>query len=102
MFCSEHPESVYGGTEARALGSSKTCAQVLLGDEVKLQGYTDLEWAGSAADMNTSWCYFSLGSSMISWFSRKHISVALSSTKEEYMAASTTSCDPDLGAEQTD
>jgi hypothetical protein len=29
MFCCEHVESVHGGVEASALGSSKGCAQVL-------------------------------------------------------------------------
>jgi len=61
-------------------------------DEVKLQGYTDSNWAGSVAD-NTSGCCFSLGSAMISWFLRKQTSVALSSAKAEYMAASTVSCE---------
>jgi hypothetical protein len=66
-----------------------------LGDgEVKLQGYTDSDWAGSATDRkSTSGCCFSLGSTMISWFSRKQTSVALSSAEAEYMAASTASCE---------
>jgi hypothetical protein len=35
--------------------------------EVKLQGYTDSDWACSATDRkSTSGCYFSLGSTMIS------------------------------------
>jgi hypothetical protein len=44
-----------------------------LGDgEVKLQGYTDSDWAGSATDRkSTSGCCFSLGSTMISWFNKK-------------------------------
>jgi hypothetical protein len=65
-----------------------------LGDgEVKLQGYIDLDWEGNAPDRkSTSGCCFSLGSTMISWFSRKQTSMVLSSAKEEYMAASTTSC----------
>jgi hypothetical protein len=49
--------------------------------EVKLQGYVDFDWAGSAVDWkSTSGCCFSLGSSMISWFSRKQTLVALSTT----------------------
>ena len=40
--------------------------------EIKLRGYVDLDWGGSAKDRkSTSGCCFSLGSSMISWFSRK-------------------------------
>ena len=57
--------------------------------KVKLQGYTDFEWVGSVVDMkSTSEYCFSLGSGMISWLSRKQTSVALSATKEEYIAAS--------------
>jgi hypothetical protein len=37
-----------------------------------LSGYTDSDWARSVADRkNTSGCCFSLGSTMISWQSRK-------------------------------
>jgi hypothetical protein len=44
-----------------------------LGDgEVKLQGYTDSDWIGSAIyKKSTSRCCFSLGVVMISRFSRK-------------------------------
>jgi hypothetical protein len=38
----------------------------VLGDEVKLQGYTDSDWVRSAVDgKSTSGCCFSLGSGMI-------------------------------------
>jgi hypothetical protein len=40
-------------------------------NEVKMQGYTDSDWAGSAVDRKiTSRCCFSLGLGMISWWSR--------------------------------
>jgi hypothetical protein len=46
--------------------------------EISLQGFTNSDWVGSVADhKSTSGCCFSLGSSMISWFSRKQTSVAL-------------------------
>jgi hypothetical protein len=58
------------------------------GDE-RLQGYTDSDWSRSAVDRkNTSRCCFSLGSGMISWFSRKQTLVALSTSEAEYIAAS--------------
>jgi len=59
------------------------------GDRVRLAGYTDSGWAGCASDRkSTSECCFGLGSAVVSWFSRKQQSVALSSAKAEYMAAS--------------
>jgi hypothetical protein len=40
--------------------------------DVQLHGFTDSVWAGSADDRkSTSGIYFSLGSAMISWASRK-------------------------------
>ena len=55
--------------------------------EFKLHGYFDSDWVGSVTDRkSTSRCFFSLGSGMISWFSRKQTSVALITTVAEYMA----------------
>ena len=49
--------------------------------EIKLHGYTDSYWGGCVKDRkSTSRCCFSLGSCMISWFSRKKTSIALSMT----------------------
>eukprot|EP00253_Pinus_taeda_P002716 PITA_02716 len=42
---------------------------------------------------STSGCCFGLGSAVVSWFSRKQQSVALSSAEVEYMAASLASCE---------
>jgi hypothetical protein len=37
-------------------------------DDFRLSGYTYSDWAGSVSDKkSTSGCFFSLGSSMISW-----------------------------------
>jgi hypothetical protein len=50
----------------------------VIGDGVQLQGYIDLDWEESAVDRkSTSRCYFSMGSVVISCFSRKQTSVAL-------------------------
>ena len=55
--------------------------------EIKLHGYADSDWGGSAKDRkSTSGCCFSLGSSMISWFSRKQTSISLSTIEAEYIA----------------
>ena len=56
--------------------------------KIKLEGYVDSDWAGSAIDRNsTSRCCFNMGSGVISWFSRKQSCVALSTAEEEYVAA---------------
>ena len=53
-----------------------------------LVGYTDSDWAGSVPDWkSTSVCFFSLGSAVIAWRSRKQMSVALSTTEAEYIDA---------------
>jgi hypothetical protein len=55
--------------------------------EFRLHGYSDSDMASSVIDRkSTSGCCFSLGSGMISWFSRKQISVVLNTTEAEYMA----------------
>ena len=49
---------------------------------INLRGYVDSDWASCTTDRrSTSRCCFSLGSSMISWFSRKKSCVVLSITK---------------------
>ena len=59
--------------------------------DLKLQGFTDSDWAGCTTDRkSTSGFCFSLGSAVISWCSRKHNLVALSIAEVEYMAASST------------
>ena len=51
--------------------------------EIRLHGFTDLDWEGSAKDRNnTLGCGFSFGSGMISWFSRKQSNITLR-TKED-------------------
>eukprot|EP00253_Pinus_taeda_P024897 PITA_24897 len=52
------------------------------------------DWAGSPTDRkSTSGGVFSIGSTTISWYSRKHRSMALSSIEAEYMAASLVACE---------
>ena len=63
-------------------------------DEVKLHGFTDADWVGSPTyKKSTSRGIFSIGSTAISWYSRKKRSVALSSAEVEYMAASLAACE---------
>jgi hypothetical protein len=54
---------------------------------MRLQGYADADWAGSAVDRkSTSGCCFTLGSAMVSWCSRKQTFVALSTAEAKYIA----------------
>ena len=56
---------------------------------VLLSGYTDSDWAGSAVDRkSTSGYCFSMGSAMISWFSRKQGSIAQITVEAEYIVVS--------------
>ena len=57
-------------------------------------GYTDSKWTCSVMDWKSTFeCCFSLGSTVVSWFSRKQKSMALNSAEVEYMAASQASCE---------
>jgi hypothetical protein len=54
----------------------------------QLHGFTDSYWAGSAEDRrSTSGMCFILGSATTSWGSRKHNSVTLNTTEEDYITA---------------
>jgi hypothetical protein len=54
-----------------------------------LHGYVDSDWVGSLVDKKSTFGYcFSLGSTMISWSSRKQGSIAQSTVEAEYIAAS--------------
>ena len=47
--------------------------------EIRLHGFTYLDWVGNVEDKkSTSGCCVSLGSCMISWFSKKQYSITLS------------------------
>ena len=51
---------------------------------INLEGCVDSDWVGSAIDRkSTSGCGFSMGSGVISWFSRKQSCVALSTAEVE-------------------
>eukprot|EP00253_Pinus_taeda_P017953 PITA_17953 len=56
---------------------------------VKLQGFTDVDWAESPSDRkSTSGGIFSIGATVVSSYNRKQRSVSLSSAKVEYIVAS--------------
>ena len=62
--------------------------------EYRLYGYTDVDWARSILDrkITSSGCY-SLGSAMISWFSRKQSYVSLRTAEAIYIEACSNSCE---------
>ena len=62
--------------------------------EFELYGYSDSDWVSSIPDRKSTLTYcFSLGSSMVSWSSKKQWRVALNTTEAKYMAASLESCE---------
>ncbi|MCO5593635.1 hypothetical protein L7F22_047650 [Adiantum nelumboides] len=62
--------------------------------ELQLSGFTDADWAGGVCDRrSTSGFMFSLGSAAITWSSKKQPTVALSSTKAEYIGATMAACE---------
>ena len=52
--------------------------------EIKLHGYGDSDWGRSAKDKkSTPGCCFSMGSKIVSWFSRKQTNIALITVEVE-------------------
>eukprot|EP00253_Pinus_taeda_P030574 PITA_30574 len=59
--------------------------------DLTLHAYTDVDWAGSMDDMKSiSGGAFFMGPRLVSWFSKKQRSIALSTAEAKYVAA--TSC----------
>eukprot|EP00253_Pinus_taeda_P030846 PITA_30846 len=55
--------------------------------DLTLNAYTDEDWAGSVDDrIRTSGGAFFMGSRLVSWFSKKHSSITLSTAEAEYVA----------------
>ena len=62
---------------------------VLGGDDCKLEGFSDSDWAEDLHHRSsTSGYLFRLSNGIISWKSKKQHTTALSSTEAEYMALS--------------
>ena len=62
--------------------------------KINLEVYVDSDWTGSAIERkSTSGCCFSMGSGVISSFTRKKSCVALSTAEAEYVTACSTSCE---------
>ena len=62
--------------------------------KIKMEGYVDSNWEFSSIDRKRNLgCCFSMGSTVISWFSRKKSYVALNTAKEEYVTSCSASCE---------
>ena len=58
-----------------------------INQKINLEGYVDSYWAGSAIDRkSTLRCYFSMRSSVISWFDRMEFCMELSIAEEKDVA----------------
>lgn len=71
------------------LGTLKRGLFFPVGSSIKLQAYSDADWAGcpDTRKSTTGWCMF-LGNAPISWKCKKQDSVSKSSTEAEYRAMS--------------
>ena len=59
-----------------------------------MYGYTNTDWAGSVVGRkSTSGGCYCLGSTMISWFSKKQSSVSPSTAEAEYIVACSACCE---------
>lgn len=88
MACPQEPHQQAVKHLLRYLNGTKDYALLYRrGGGRDLHGYTDADWAADAHDRKSTTGYvFFLGSTPITWNSRKQPTVALSSTESEYMA----------------
>jgi hypothetical protein len=87
----EQPRQVYLAASKHVLRYHKSTLDHGLWNkydhEFGLYGYSNSDWAGSIPDWKSTSRYcFSLGSSMVSWSSRKQSRVALSMVEAKYVA----------------
>jgi hypothetical protein len=69
----------------RYLRGTLHCGLLFRSGSLKLQGYADADWAGDQSDRHSTTGYMAfLGSTPITWVSKKQCTVSRSSTKAEY------------------
>ncbi|GKV50593.1 hypothetical protein SLEP1_g57296 [Rubroshorea leprosula] len=93
----EHPKELRLQTAKRMLrylcGTADFGLFYKKGDQTHLAGFTDSDYAGDLDDRkSTSGFVFMLGSGAISWSSKKQPIVTFSTTKAEYVAATSCAC----------
>jgi len=77
----------------RYLSGTFNLGMIYNAKDVRLHGYIDVDWAWNVIDKkSTSRCWFSLGSAMISWMSRKKKFMNLSKVEANYIVASMDRC----------
>eukprot|EP00253_Pinus_taeda_P014866 PITA_14866 len=87
------PTKLFRKTTKHVMGYLKGTTQYRLWyrrtEGVKLQGFTDADWARSPSDWkSTSGGIFNVSATAVSWYNKKQRSVSLISTEAEYMASS--------------
>ena len=71
LLCCEHIETCSPDGCKACKGTVDYGLKYDANQKINLEVYVDSDWAGSAIDRkSTSRCYFSMGSIVISWFSR--------------------------------
>eukprot|EP00253_Pinus_taeda_P029867 PITA_29867 len=97
--CSRNSWSISGKSKGDSSSGSEENFKYLQGTQnyglwyprdtdLTLHAYTDADWAGSLDDRkSTSGGAFFMGSRLVSWFSKKQSSIALSTAEAEYVAA---------------
>ena len=94
MLCCEHIETCSPDGCKECWGIVDYGLKYDANQKINLEVYVDSDWAGSAIDRkSTLGCCFSMGSGVISWFSRKQSCVALSTAEAEYVATCSASCE---------
>ena len=104
LLCCEHIETCSPNGCKACRGTIDYGLKYDVNEKINLEGYVDSYWAGSAIDRKSiSRCYFSMGSSVISWFGRMESCIALSIAEAKYVAtcylgersSEAPVCDPD-------
>lgn len=93
----ERPKESHWQTTKRILryvkGTKRFGILYIVSECSDLVGYTDSDWAGSGDDRKSTSGYdFHMGLGAISWASKKHSIIALSTAEAEYVAPTAATC----------